>query len=42
MHIPKEIIITGSGQHFDPDVVLAFIDNEPLFHNIAKSMADNT
>ncbi|SHE23608.1 HD domain-containing phosphohydrolase [methanotrophic endosymbiont of Bathymodiolus puteoserpentis (Logatchev)] len=38
----KEIIITGSGQHFDPDVVLAFIDNEPLFHNIAKSMADNT
>lgn len=35
-----EIIVTGSGQHFDPDVAAAFVENEAVFYEIAEAMAD--
>lgn len=34
----KEIIVSESGTHFDPDLVEVFIKVEPLFKNIAKSI----
>lgn len=36
-----DIIVSSSGQHFDPCVVTAFIKAEPIFHQISQSMADN-
>ncbi|NOX26268.1 MAG: HD domain-containing protein [Deltaproteobacteria bacterium] len=32
----KEIIVKGRGQHFAPDVVDAFLENEREFHKIAR------
>ncbi len=37
----KEIILSGSANHFDPFLVELFIANEPLFNEIAENMADN-
>ena len=36
-----EIIIEGKGNHFDPDIVDAFIELEQTFRNIALSFADH-
>ena len=36
----REIIVTGRGQHFDPDVVDAFLAEEAQFVRIAKEWAD--
>ncbi|MFI3185206.1 MAG: response regulator [Methylococcaceae bacterium] len=37
----KAIIIEGSGTHFDPDMVTAFLNNEGEFHQIAEQFADH-
>jgi len=36
----KSIIAEGSGIHFDPDIVMAFLNNEAEFHRIAEHYAD--
>jgi putative two-component system response regulator len=36
----REIIVEGSGHHFDPDVVRAFIEHEQEFQDIARRFAD--
>ena len=36
-----EIIVEGKGNHFDPDIVDAFIELEQTFRNIALSFADH-
>ena len=36
-----EIIVEGKGNHFDPDIVDAFIELENTFRNIALSFADH-
>jgi putative two-component system response regulator len=36
-----EIISEGKGKHFDPDVVDAFLEIEPVFRNIALTYADH-
>jgi len=36
----KEIIVAGSGRHFDPDVVNAFLRAESRFEEIKKRFAD--
>ena len=36
-----EIILQGRAQHFDPDMVDAFMELQDLFRNIAASYADN-
>jgi len=36
----KEIIMGGSGRHFDPDIVAAFLANEGRFEAIATALAD--
>ena len=36
-----EIILQGKGQHFDPDMVDAFMELQDEFRNIAASYADN-
>ena len=36
----KSIIIEGSGSHFDPVIVTAFLSNEEQFYNIAGQYAD--
>ncbi|MDR2837344.1 MAG: two-component system response regulator [Azonexus sp.] len=35
-----EIIVEGSGKHFDPDLVTAFVEHFPAFVRIAESYAD--
>ncbi len=35
-----EIIYQGRGNHFDPDVVDAFVDSSTQFHSIAERLAD--
>jgi putative two-component system response regulator len=35
-----EIIVEGKGKHFDPDVVVAFLELESTFRNIALTFAD--
>ena len=35
----REIILAGSGSHFDPDVVNAFLDNEDQFVDIWERFA---
>jgi putative two-component system response regulator len=34
------IITDGSGNHFDPDIVTAFLANEDAFYEIAEQFAD--
>jgi putative two-component system response regulator len=36
----NEIIADGAGMHFDPDIVVAFLNNEAEFHQIAEQFAD--
>ncbi len=36
----RDIILEGSGNHFDPDVVAAFLRTESEFCNIRKSYQD--
>ena len=36
----KTIIIEGNGNHFDPDIVDAFLNNEAEFNSIAEQFAD--
>ncbi|MDO9140888.1 MAG: response regulator [Methylobacter sp.] len=36
----KAIITDGSGSHFDPAIVTAFLTNEAEFHQIAEQLAD--
>ncbi|MDD2761887.1 MAG: HD domain-containing protein, partial [Methylomonas sp.] len=36
----RDMIVAGSGSHFDPDIVAAFIDIEADFHQIAEQYAD--
>ena len=36
-----EIIQKDKGKHFDPDIVDAFIANEPKFKRIADELSDN-
>ncbi len=36
----KAIIAEGNGNHFDPDIVDAFLNNEAEFHRIAEQYAD--
>ncbi len=36
----RETIVAGSGRHFDPDVVGAFLATEERFEGIAKRLAD--
>jgi putative two-component system response regulator len=36
----REIIIGGSGSHFDPDVVEAFLELSDTFARVARSLAD--
>jgi len=38
----REIIIEGSGKHFDPDIVDAFIKREAAFIEIMKQFKDNS
>jgi response regulator RpfG family c-di-GMP phosphodiesterase len=44
-NFPREqvnaIISEGSGLHFDPDIVVAFLNNEAEFYQVAESMADS-
>jgi putative two-component system response regulator len=35
-----EIILEGKGKHFDPDIVMAFVELENTFRNIALTFAD--
>ncbi|EMI43449.1 HD domain-containing phosphohydrolase [Rhodopirellula sp. SWK7] len=37
----KSIIVEGSGKHFDPSVVEAFLDNEDAFHQIRDRYHDH-
>jgi HD-GYP domain-containing protein (c-di-GMP phosphodiesterase class II) len=34
------VIVEGNGNHFDPDIVAAFLNNETEFHRIAEQYAD--
>jgi response regulator RpfG family c-di-GMP phosphodiesterase len=36
----KAMIAEGSGTHFSPDIVAAFLNNEAEFHRIAEQLAD--
>lgn len=36
----RDLIVTGSGSHFDPDIVATFLQIEPDFHQIAEQFAD--
>lgn len=36
----ESVIRDGSGTHFDPDMVAAFLNNEAQFHHIAEQFAD--
>ena len=36
-----DIIANGSGTQFDPDVVAAFLEIEPMFRNIARTFSDS-
>lgn len=36
----RETILTGSGRHFDPDIVGAFLATEERFDQVARQMAD--
>ncbi|MBL1265240.1 HD domain-containing phosphohydrolase [Methylomicrobium sp. RS1] len=38
----KSLIIEGSGIHFDPDIVAAFLGNEADFYQIAQQFSDST
>ena len=37
----RQIILAGSGSHFDPDVVAAFLEKEQEFIEISRRFADN-
>jgi putative two-component system response regulator len=36
----RETIVSGSGRHFDPDIVGAFLATEERFESVAKKLAD--
>jgi putative two-component system response regulator len=36
----REIVFEGSGKHFDPTIVQAFLDREPEFAKLARDLAD--
>jgi putative two-component system response regulator len=36
----KQIIMAGNGQHFDPEVIEAFIEQEQLFIKVAEEFGD--
>jgi putative two-component system response regulator len=37
----RETIVAGSGRHFDPDMVQAFLATEDKFESVAKRLADD-